>query len=82
MKIEGAGYGKIVDLLKANGYKTKRGGIYSKGSIHEILCNRKYIGVLELGKSSRHNSRKKADNYMQIEDALPAIIEKKDFLTV
>lgn len=82
MKIEGAGYGKIVDWLKANGYKTKRGGDYSKGAIHDILRNRKYIGVLELGKSTKHNSRKKADNYMEFEDALPAIIEKKDFLTV
>lgn len=64
MKIEGAGYGKIVDWLKANGYKTKRGGDYSKGAIHDILCNRKYIGVLELGKSTKHNSRKKADKQL------------------
>lgn len=82
MKLDEQGYGKIVDWLKANGYKTKRGGDYSKGAIHDILRNRKYIGVLELGKSTKHNSRKKADNYMEFEDALPVIIEKKDFLTV
>ena len=82
MKLEGYGYGKIVDWLKANGYKTKRGGDYSKVSIHDILCNRKYIGVLELGKTSRHSSKKKAENYMEMKDAIPKIIDTKEFMAV
>lgn len=82
MKLEGYGYGKIVDWLKANGYKTKRGGDYSKAGIHDILCNRKYVGVLELGKTSNNSSRKKAENYMEIKDALPKIIDTKDFVEV
>lgn len=73
MKLDGQGYGKIVDWLKANGYKTKRGGYYSKGSIHDILCNRKYIGVLEMGKTSKHNSKEKVDDYMKIKDAVPKL---------
>ena len=82
MKLDGQGYGKIVDWLKANGYKTKRGGYYSKGSIHDILCNRKYIGVLEMGKTSKHNSKEKVDDYMEIKDAIPKIIDTKDFAAV
>lgn len=82
MKLAGEGYGKIVDWLKAHGYKTKRGGSYSKVAIHDILCNRKYIGILELGKTTKHSSRKKAEGYMEIKNAIPKIIDSKDFAAV
>ena len=37
MKANGDGYGKIIEVLNAKGYKTKRGDAFGKNSIHDIL---------------------------------------------
>lgn len=46
MFADGYGYSEIIDRLNAHGYKTKRGKMFGKNSLYEILSNEKYTGVL------------------------------------
>ena len=43
-------YSMIIEELNNLGYRTKSGNLFKKTSIHEILNNKKYIGILEYGK--------------------------------
>lgn len=82
MRLEGIGYGKIIDWLNAHGYKTKRGGIFGKNSLHDILKNKKYIGLYEFNKTSKKNSRIPTSDYFVIEDGMPRIIDDNTFYEV
>lgn len=82
MKLDGYGYGEIEKWLYSHDFKTKRGTFFSKNSVHDILRNKKYIGILEMGKTSKNSSRVHSQNYNQIEDALPAIIDTETFAEV
>lgn len=86
MSLAGAGYSEIIRYLNANGYKTKRGQAFSKGSIHEILCNEKYTGTYVYnriespsnGKMNRH--RYKSDSeIIRVKGVVPQIISEDDF---
>lgn len=50
MYLAGHGYGDITQTLKANGWRTKRGAFFGRNSIHDILINEKYTGVLTYDK--------------------------------
>lgn len=89
MKLAGKGYGAIADELNLLGRKTKRGRPFGKNSLYEILRNEKYCGTYVYNQTpkkiaGRRNNRvkKPEEEIIRIEDAIPAIISKSDWLTV
>lgn len=86
MYADGHGYLSIINYLNEHGYKTKKGQLFGKNSLYEILNNEKYTGVYVFNKSasksdSRRNNHayKTNDQIIRIEDGCPAIISKKLF---
>lgn len=85
MYIGGYGYGEITNTLNANGYLTKRGALFGRNSIHDILINEKYTGTLTYDKiasktvDGKMNRRKFKSEYIRIEDGCPQIISPEDF---
>jgi site-specific DNA recombinase len=87
MYIEGDGYGVIADALNAQGYMTKAGKPFSKGSISSILRNERYTGVYIFNRMSsknidgKRNSHlyKTEDEMVRIEGGMPQIISKEDY---
>lgn len=85
MYLAGSGYGLIAQNLNDNGQCTKLGRLFTKNSIHDILLNEKYTGTYifnkRLSKKDNHKYKDDAD-IIRIENALPVIISKEDFLKV
>lgn len=81
----GRSYREIIAGLNADGLKTKRGNAFGSNSLHDLLHNEKYIGVLVYGQSpyredgTRNTHSKDGENAIRIENALPAIIERDLF---
>lgn len=82
------GYGDIIRTLNANGWRTKRGALFGRNSIHDILINEKYTGVLTYDKiasktpDGKTNRRKFKAEYIRIEGGCPQIITPEDFKRV
>lgn len=84
---QGYGYGKIITELNRLGYKNKRGKIFKRNSLYDILINEKYTGVFIYNKVEskdaleRRNNHlyKKDDKVIRVEGGCPKIIDKKDF---
>jgi site-specific DNA recombinase len=83
---EGVGYNKIITELNKRGRRSKRGNIFGKNSLHDLLKNHKYTGVytfnLRLDKDvagTRNPQFKTKDEWIYIEDGMPAIVEKEIF---
>jgi len=85
---DGKSYQQIITGLNRDGLKTKRGNAFGANSLHDLLHNEKYIGVLIYGQSpyredgTRNTHNKDLSNAIRIENALPAIVDKKLFETV
>lgn len=86
MFAEGYGYSAIADYLNEHGYTSKRGHIFAKNSLYEILNNEKYTGVFVFNRaaaksdSKRNNHACKTnDNIIRIPGGCPAIISKHLF---
>lgn len=85
MYLAGKGYGEIVDVLNSRGLRTKRGAPFGRNSIHDILLNEKYTGLLTYDKiasrtpDGKMNRRKFKDDYLKIEGGCPQIISREDF---
>ncbi|WP_180269209.1 recombinase family protein [Clostridium cadaveris] len=82
MYASGHSYNKIIDYLNNEGIKTKRGNIFGKNSLHDMLKNEKYNGVYVFNKSSsevngKRNSHlyKPDDKIIRIEGGMPQIID-------
>ncbi|WP_084295298.1 recombinase family protein [Caldanaerobius polysaccharolyticus] len=73
------GYRHIIDELNLRGYKTKKGGNFSKNTLNAILKNQKYIGTYIFNKGTKNNHNITKDDVIIIENAIPAIIDKKTF---
>ena len=89
MKLAGKSYGAIADELNTRGRKTKRGRLWAKNSIYEILRNEKYCGTYVFNETpkkidgKRNNRVKKPpEEVIRIDDAIPAIISKSEWLQV
>lgn len=89
MKLAGKSYGAIAAELNALGRKTKRGRPFGKNSIYEILRNEKYCGTYVFNETpkkilGKRNNRIKnpPEKIIRIEDAIPAIVSKSDWLKV
>lgn len=79
---KGHGYSDIIQTLNELGHKTKRGCIFGKNSLYEILRNEKYTGTYVFNRSSsrddnfkRNNHKSKNnDSMIRIENGCPQII--------
>ncbi|MBU3811604.1 MAG: recombinase family protein [Candidatus Niameybacter stercoravium] len=88
--LEGYGYNAILDFINERGWKTKRGGNFSKGAINNILKNEKYKGVYKYnqvtgrGKFAKEAQLRMKDEeiVIRIENGMPAIISEEDFQAV
>ena len=72
MFADGHGYSTIIDYLNAHGYKTKRGKMFGKNSLYEILSNEKYTGVFVFNKAAaradgKRNNHAQKDSDIRIE---------------
>lgn len=85
---DGKSYREIIAGLNRDGLKTKRGNAFGSNSLHDLLHNEKYIGVLSYGHApyredgTRNTHAAPSTNAIRIEDAIPAIISKDLFETV
>ena len=85
---DGKSYREIIAGLNRDGLKTKRGNAFGSNSLHDLLHNEKYIGVLSYGHSpyredgTRNTHAAPSTNAIRIEGAIPAIIDKELFDTV
>lgn len=83
----GFGYSDIINHLNSQGYKTKKGCIFGKNSLYEILGNEKYTGTYIFNKLSSYSesrtrnnhSYKSCDDMIKIENGCPKIISKEVF---
>lgn len=74
----GTTYKQIIEKLNERGMKTKSGGKFGINSIHDLLKNEKYIGVVTYGKvphREHRNSHSAVENYLRIENACPVIVD-------
>ena len=78
MYIDGNGYGAILEELNRQGFRTKRGGMFGKNSLHEILANEKYCGTYTHHRSMP-GQRRKQNAFSGTPNAIPAIISQEDF---
>ena len=90
MTLEGAAYSKIISELNKQNFKTKFGGYFEINSLYNILRNENYTGVFVYSKSApkdcdgirNGHKNKSPDKILRVEDAVPPIIQRKDFETV
>ena len=86
--LKGQGYAAICRELSAKGYTTKAGKAFAKNSLHDILCNEKYIGTYTFNKIPRKkggrnsHAAERPEDFISIENAFPAIISKDDWALV
>ena len=85
MYLGGYGYGEITQELNSHGWRTKRGALFGRNSIHDILINEKYTGTLTYDKiaskspDGRMNRRKFKAEYIRVEGGCPQIISPEEF---
>ena len=85
---DGFSYRQIIEGLNRDGLKTKRGSSFGANSLHDLLHNEKYIGVLTYGAmpyredGSRNTHQRSGEDVIRIEDAVPVIIDKDLFQKV
>lgn len=82
--LAGGSYKSIIEGLNRDGIKTKRGNSFGANSLHDLLHNEKYVGVLVYGKSEHRedgtrNTHYSAPDAVRIADAVPAIIDREVF---
>ncbi|MCM1508111.1 MAG: recombinase family protein [Ruminococcus flavefaciens] len=89
MFADGHGYMAIINYLNEHGYKTKRGQIFGKNSLYEILRNEKYTGVFVFNKAAskvdgkrNNHACKSSNNTIRIENGCPQIVSKELFAKV
>lgn len=84
MFADGHGYSAIINYLNEHGYRTKRGQIFGKNSLYEILRNEKYTGVFVFNKAAskadgKRNNHAVKSEIIRVEGGCPAIISKNLF---
>ncbi|WP_416149387.1 recombinase family protein [Salipaludibacillus sp. HK11] len=74
--LEGKSMHKIAIELNERNIASKRKALWQQGTVGYILKNPLYKGTM------RYNYRKNKENYFEVEDAVPPIIDKDKFDTV
>lgn len=81
----GRSYREIIQGLNADGLRTRAGNPFGSNSLHELLHNPKYIGILEYGKSAHYEDGRRNSHpsdrsgVIRVEGAVPAIIDRAVF---
>ena len=79
----GFGYGQLLTEIGEKGYRTKRGGQFGKNSLHDLLRNKKYIGIYTFGRVAggrargARNNHKQNDDMIEIPGGIPAIVSQE-----
>ena len=75
---------QLIEELKSEGIRGKRGKFLSYPSIYEILRNEKYTGtyLYSIDEEADRMDRRTKPNAIRIDNAFPAIISKKTFKEV
>lgn len=77
----GVTYRDIISGLNRDGLTSRNGKTFGVNSLHDMLKNKKYIGVLVYGRTqrngdgSRNSHGKNPDDIIEIPDAVPAIVD-------
>ncbi|WP_083836400.1 recombinase family protein [Caldisericum exile] len=72
-------------MLNSEGLKTNKGNVYSPSTVRGILTNEVYTGILIWNKYDKKTREKKYNDkkdWVKIDNRIPKIIDKKDFVTV
>lgn len=83
--ISGHSYKDICCILTSKGYTTRNGKNFGKNSLYDIIGNERYCGIYTFNKIPKGNdkrnshSKKRPDDFIRLEDAIPAIISKDVF---
>lgn len=81
----GSSYKAIIDGLNRDGLKTKRGNAFGRNSLHDLLHNEKYTGVLTYGgkpyrsDGTRNTHSASGPDAIRTEEAVPPIISRELF---
>jgi site-specific DNA recombinase len=86
----GESYPQIVAALHQAGYRTRDGNLFKENSLHDILKNKKYIGIYIFNRTEakgpdgkrRHRKSKNPTEIIEIPGALPAIIDPDTWAAV
>lgn len=88
MYSRGKSYGEIIDTLNPL-FKTKSGREFGKNSLHDILHNKKYIGIYTFNRSAaqkdgrrNHHFSKPQEEIIEIPNSIPPIIDNETFARV
>ncbi len=79
----GKTYKAIIDGLNADGIRTRGGKQFGSNSLHDLLKNERYIGILTYGRTSRRPDGRRnshgavPDGVIRLEHAVPAIINQE-----
>ena len=78
------GYNDLIQEMAEAGVVGKRGKPIGRAQIHEILCNEKYTGTYLycLEEETKRADRRTRPHAIRVENAIPAIIDKKTFFEV
>lgn len=82
---QGSSYKSIIDGLNRDGQKTKRGNAFGSNSLHDLLHNEKYTGVLTYGgkpyrpDGTRNTHGASGPDAIRTEEAVPPIISRELF---
>lgn len=82
---QGSSYKSIIDGLNRDGLKTKRGNPFGSNSLHDLLKNEKYTGVLTYGgkpyraDGTRNTHGASGPDAIRTEEAVPPIISRELF---
>ena len=68
---------KIAMRLNEDGYRTRNGGLFGTGTIHEILTREAYTGVRRFNEFDRNGERKNSPEIIEYE--IPAIVDHATF---
>ncbi|MEO6246528.1 MAG: recombinase family protein [Opitutaceae bacterium] len=83
---EGLAEREIAERLNARGLKTDLGRLWTRGSVHQLLTNEKYLGNNVYHRTSFKLKRKHVQNppemWLRVQGAFPAIIAAADFARV
>jgi site-specific DNA recombinase len=89
MYAQGKSYNAIIAALNERGYRTKTGRPFGKNSIHDLLINKKYIGIYTFNRSvsksegrRNHHRSKDPREIIEIPGGVPAIVDEGLFWRV
>lgn len=81
LRLQNYSYKAIAETLNGLGYKNKHGKEFNRNSFFDMLKNKRYKGTYIYGvndsRGEVRNYRKKNSEWVEIEDAIPAIISKE-----